>query len=151
MKRLQPLTEPQRRSHRTPSLDQSQRAAAATACSSSVASAIHQGGTVALARNTGGRLNNTVQFITVSIISRAGRLIFHLQPGQFTSVHFLATGPFFFVSTPCHRTQGHYLSHTPTHTHSHTHRPSLQSPCTINVTQKKEEKKSQISTFFSSG
>lgn len=122
MKRLQPLTEPQRRSHRTPSLDQSQRAAAAAAaCSSSVASAIHQGGTVALARNTGGRLNSTVQFITVSIISRAGRLIFHLQPGQFTSVHFLATGPFFLCP---HHVTGHkdiiYPTHPLTHTHTHT-------------------------------
>lgn len=102
-------------SGRTLSLDQSQGAAAAPG-SSGAASAIHQGRTVALARNTGGRGNNSIQFITVSIISRAGRLIFHVQPGQFTQVHILATGPFFFVFfglKPCHRTRAHYLSSTP--------------------------------------
>lgn len=89
-----------------------------------------------------GRLNNTIQFITVSIISRAGRLIFHLQPGQFTGVHILATGPF-FVCFFCsrHVSEQEHIIYPPAHS------APTKPPCS-HLAEFMSRKKSQISNFI---
>lgn len=100
-------------SRRTPSLDRSQRAEAAAFQRRRFGNTSRQDSRAA--EEYRGRLNNAIQFITVSIISRAGRLIFHLQPGQFTGVHILATGPFFFFFCSHHVTGLEHIIYPPAH------------------------------------